>query len=130
MGGEDPWSDWRLESESSRERTPSGSFNPVATATSRPQALFYSDGTELLSEVHHHADIPAQTYHLEEVLPTPKARHNQQAPSFSTPPGNRSSARLSGTLGSPAATTVSTATKTAPATTGTITTTCLQKFFR
>lgn len=93
---DDPWGDWRQETETPRTRPVSGAFTPP------PKLLFYSDGTELLSEKHHHANISAQTYHLEDVLPTPKSRG--AAPSFSTatttatptPPVTRRSMRLSG----------------------------------
>lgn len=85
VGSEDPWSDWRLETETeTRERR-------LSEAPQAPPRLFYSDGTESLSEVHHHAAVSAQTYHLKEVPPTPKAR---TAP-VRTPMTTRSSARLS-----------------------------------
>jgi hypothetical protein len=89
VGADDPWSDWRIETETTRD-----SASHDAVCTPPPDLMFYSDGTELLSEKHHRAHIPAQTYHLEDVLHTPKSRGT--IPPFTPPPtAPRSSARLS-----------------------------------
>lgn len=77
----DIWSDWRVETESSKFDRP--------VSIHRPVAAYYSDGTEGLGEVHHAAAVSAQVYHIEDTPPTPCSRsrgnHRHTSTSSTTP---------------------------------------------